>query len=188
MHTQRNLSILIAAVGLIAVAAFAYAERSASLPISCSDSASGGFGCATEDTVLSARTGTAPDFTLPTLDGATLTLSYILAEKPVVLDFWASWCPHCQANMPNLDALYTDYGDRIEVIGVNMRESPEKARAFADRLDISYPIVLDAGDVASAYGIRYTNTHVLIRQDGTILKVLAGDIGAAELEELLVLP
>lgn len=188
---QRPLRILllIAGIALAASAVFAFSDRRSQETIACSGDR-GGIGCATKDDLaaLPAKEGPAPDFTLPTLAGEDLTLSYVLAEKPVVLDFWASWCPHCQRNMPRLDALSRAYDGRIMVIGINMKEGPDAVRRFIDANGISYPIVLDTGAVAAAYGIRYTNTHVLIAQDGTIRKILAGDITEADLQELLATP
>lgn len=188
---QRPLRILllIAGVALVASAAFALTERRPQGPIACGGDR-GGIGCATENDLaaLPAKEGPAPDFTLPMLAGNNLTLSYAVAKQPVILDFWASWCPHCQRNMPKLDALSRAYDGRITVIGVNMKERSDVVRRFIDAHGISYPIVLDAGAVAEAYGVRYTNTHVLIGKDGTIRKVLVGDIAEADLQDLLDAP
>src|SRR3989344_9646414 len=61
----------------------------------------------------------APDFTLQRLGGGTITLAEFRGVKPVVLDFWASWCPNCQRDMPKLNEMYEKYKDDIEVIGIN---------------------------------------------------------------------
>ena len=62
----------------------------------------------------------APDFTLKDLNNGTITLSSYQGDKPVVLDFFATWCPNCQRDMPILSSLYDKYKDEVEVIGVNM--------------------------------------------------------------------
>jgi thiol-disulfide isomerase/thioredoxin len=164
------LALLIVSAGFIAAS-----DRSAmTAVVSCSETSGG---CATgESAVKDAVRGTAPDFTAVTLDGRAVTLSYLLAERPVILDFWASWCPHCQRAMPRLDALARELDGRVTVLGINMKEDVGTVSAFITERGITYPIVLDAGDIARAYGIRFTNTHVLIRQDGTIAEVRAGDL------------
>lgn len=58
-----------------------------------------------------------PDFTLQKLGGGTFSLSEFRGKKPVVVDFWASWCPNCRRDMPNLNRFYEKYKDKIEVIG-----------------------------------------------------------------------
>lgn len=128
----------------------------------------------------------APDFSLPTLDGGTITLSEYRGKKPVILDFWASWCPNCRRNMPKLNDLYVAYKDRMEVIGVNLAESENIVRKFIAGGNISFPIVLDAyGTVARLYKMNYTNVHVLINKDGNLVKVLPGDISESDVLSLL---
>jgi cytochrome c biogenesis protein CcmG, thiol:disulfide interchange protein DsbE len=183
--TPTPLHLAALALAVVSVG-FVIADTRPSGPVpfvSCSEAAAG---CATGDAATEAVVrDTAPDFTLPTADGGSVTLSYLLAERPVLLDFWASWCPHCQRNMPRLQELHARYGDRVAILGVNMKEDGDAVRAFLASRGITYPIALDAGAVARAYGVRFTNTHVLIRQDGAIVDVRAGDISAEGLERLL---
>ena len=61
----------------------------------------------------------APDFSLKDLDGNTVTLSDYRGQKPVILDFFATWCPNCKRDMPKLNKWYEQYKDKVEVIGVN---------------------------------------------------------------------
>lgn len=128
----------------------------------------------------------APDFTLPSLGGSSITLSEYEGNKPVVLDFWASWCPNCRRDMPRLSRLYEEYGDEVEVIGVNLRESASVAQEYVDSAGIGFPIVLDAkGATSNAYGVRSTNTHVLINIDGTIHSTIRGDISESHIKKLI---
>lgn len=128
----------------------------------------------------------APDFTLRTLNGADITLSHIVQNKPIILDFWTSWCPNCRRDMPKLNTLYEKYHDQIEVIGVNLQESSTTVQEYIQSTHITYPIVFDAdGAVARAYGIQYTNTHVLINTQGQIVKVIPGDISEADIISLM---
>lgn len=127
----------------------------------------------------------APDFTLTRLDGGTITLSDYRGKKPVVLDFWASWCPNCQRDMPKLSKMYDKYSDDVEVIGINLRESTSTAKKFVDSRNISFPIVMDKGRVSQQYAVRYTNMHVLINTDGTIKRIIPGDIKETDIIGLI---
>lgn len=128
----------------------------------------------------------APDFSLPKLGGGTISLADYKGKKPVVLDFWASWCPNCRRNMPHLNALYQTYKGKIEVIGVNLQEDPGTVQQFIATRGISYPIALDQYSQASqAYGIRYTNTHVLIDKNGNAVRAIPGDIQESDITSLI---
>lgn len=128
----------------------------------------------------------APDFSLQSLDGSTITLSDYRGEKAVILDFWASWCPNCRRDMPKLSGWYEQYKDRVEVIGINLQEREGVAAKFIDSSGIKFPIVLDPrAEVARAYGIQYTNYHVLIRKDGTIAGIVPGDINESQILSLI---
>lgn len=119
----------------------------------------------------------ASDFSLPKLGGGTISLSEYRGKKPVVLLFWATWCPNCRRNMPALDEMYRKYGDRVEIIGIDLNEKEPTVRAFIDKNAISYPIALDEdGAVGNEYGIQYTNTHVLVGKDGDVEDLILGDL------------
>jgi len=127
----------------------------------------------------------APDFSLKELNGETITLSQYRGEKPVILDFFATWCPNCQRDMPKLSKWYEKYSSQVEVIGINLQESEGKVKSFIDSRGISFPIVLDPGSkTASAYGVRYTNLHVLIDKDGNIVREIPGDIKESDIKAL----
>ena len=127
----------------------------------------------------------APDFTLPQLGGGEITLSDYRGDKPVVLDFWASWCHNCRRDMPVQNELYKKYQDQVEVIGVNLEEKESTVQRYIDREDIVFPIALDDGAVASDYGIHFTNTHILINTDGTVFDIFPGDIQEGHFEQLI---
>lgn len=127
----------------------------------------------------------APDFTLKNLDGGTTTLSDYRGQKPVILDFFATWCPNCQRAMPQLSGWYDKYKDQVEVIGINLRENSSTVQRFIASKRISYPITLDTGRVASQYGIRYTNTHVLIDKNGSIVQTIPGDLRESHVLSLI---
>ena len=85
----------------------------------------------------------APDFTLPTLDGKTFTLSKQLG-KVVVMNVWASWCAPCRAEAPELQQVWEQQKDKgVQFVGLDTRDSDTSAQAFVDRFGITYPQAID---------------------------------------------
>lgn len=133
-----------------------------------------------------ARSQQANDFSLSQLGGGTITLSQYQGEKAVILDFFATWCPNCRRDMPKLSKWYEKYKDQVEVIGINLRENEEKIKDFIDSRSISFPIALDPhGRTSQAYGIRYTNTHILISKEGNVVREIPGDIKESDIVSLI---
>ena len=130
----------------------------------------------------------APDFTLERVGGGTLTLSEYKDKKPVILDFWATWCPNCRRDIPRQQALYEKYKDQIEVIGVDLQEEPSIVEKFVSDFGLTYPVVLDpSGEIARKYRVAYTNYHVLIGKDGDIVGTIPGDISESDFANLVAL-
>lgn len=128
----------------------------------------------------------ASDFSLPRLGGGAISLSEYRDKRPVVLLFWATWCPNCRRNMPVLDGMYEKYGDRVEIIGIDLNEKESTVREFVDRNAIGFPIALDErGTVGNEYGIQYTNTHVLVGRNGEVEDLILGDLSEEALREWL---
>lgn len=128
----------------------------------------------------------APDFSLAKLGGGTISLAEFRGKKPVVVDFWASWCPNCRRDMPNLNSYYKKYKDQIEVIGVNLQESESTVQDFITSRDIAFPIALDpSGQTSRAFGIQYTNTHFLINKEGNLIRQIPGDISESDIISLI---
>jgi len=128
----------------------------------------------------------APDFMLQKLGGGTISLSEFKGKKPVVVDFWASWCPNCRRDMPKLNGFYEKYKDKVEVIGVNLQEKESTVKDFVDSRNISFPIALDpSGHASNAFGIQYTNTHFLIDINGNLVRTIPGDISEADIVALI---
>ena len=121
----------------------------------------------------------APDFTLADLDGGTVRMDD-LRGKVVLLNFWATWCPPCKAEMPDLDALYRTYGESqgLVVLGVNLQEDAETVAPFVRERDLSFPILLDAeGRVTSdLYHVRPLPTSFIIDRQGYIRDAWNGQI------------
>lgn len=130
--------------------------------------------------------GLAPDFTLQKLGGENISLADYRGKKPVVVDFWASWCPNCRRDLPHLNRFYEKYKDQVEVIAVNLQEDEGTVGRFVSSNSLSFPVALDPqGSASRAYNVQYTNFHVLINKDGEIVKTIPGDISEADFQSLL---
>lgn len=112
-----------------------------------------------------------PAFDLPRLDQPGTLSSDDLEGTPVVINFWASWCGPCIEEIPLFEAAWRDYRDRgLIVLGVNVQDRAEDARAFLEELGMTFPVVRDADqELARAlelYGLPQT---FFVRRDGTVV-------------------
>ncbi|MDX1545958.1 MAG: TlpA disulfide reductase family protein [Rhodothermales bacterium] len=119
--------------------------------------------------------GPAPAFTLPTLGGDSLSLRDYRGEV-VLLNFWATWCTPCIAEMPDLTALHEELEPHgLTVVGISVNEEAALIQPFAERLNVTYPLALDDGSVAEAYGgVWALPTTYLIDADGQIVQRVIG--------------
>jgi len=128
----------------------------------------------------------APDITLNKLGGGKISLADYKDKKPVIIDFWASWCPNCRRDMPVMNGLYNTYKDQVEMIGINLQERAQTAQKYVSQAGITFPIALDQfGSVSKQFGIQYTNTHILINTDGSIFRFLPGDLSEQAVQDLI---
>lgn len=131
----------------------------------------------------------APDFTAQTPDNVSYALSdYVDREgdngRPVVLNFWASWCGPCRMEMPAFERVSLKYADRAAILGVNQAESTETIERFAQTAGVSYPLLVDENwTVNNKYGISNLPTTVFIDADGVIREVFVGTMNQAVLED-----
>ncbi len=110
----------------------------------------------------------APVFVLPTLEGSEITLSD-LRGRFVVLNFWATHCPPCVAEMDYFEAMAKKYPDELTILAVDIREKESKLNEFFGDNERTFTVPMDTtGEVASVYGIRYTPTTLFIDTEGNI--------------------
>lgn len=123
----------------------------------------------------------APDFELPTAGGGKFQLSQYRG-RVVVLDFWASWCAPCIKSLPMLAQLVKELeGDTVELVTVNLRETPEEAQAALARMGLTSRAVLDRdGAVAARYGAAAIPHTVVIGRDGKVMRVFSGTSAGTE--------
>ena len=129
----------------------------------------------------------APDFTVYDLEGNTHKLSDFRG-KPVVLNFWASWCGPCKSEMPAFDAAYKQYGQDIHFVMVNLtdgyQETLESASGFLASSGYSFPVYYDTDlDAAQVYGVSSVPVTYFLDSNGYLIAVGQGALSAENLQK-----
>lgn len=133
------------------------------------------------------ETNKAPDFLVYDVDGNEVHLHDYLG-KPIVLNFWASWCGPCQIEMPDFNEKYLEIGDEVQFLMVNMtdggRETIESAKTFIEEKGYSFPVFFDTtSEAAYAYGAYSLPTTYFIDSDGNALARASGAISGETLQK-----
>lgn len=125
-----------------------------------------------------------PEFTLLLPDGRHASISD-LKGRPVLINFWATWCPPCRAEMPELLQAARDYPDLV-MLAVNVSEAPGDVSKFAEQFRMDVPVVIDpTGTISDRYNITGLPTSVFLDPDGTIASVRPGAINRAVIDNVL---
>ena len=178
-NTWKWLALLLALVLIITVAYILYSKFGDKFY-------EGGLIIDTADTTGTSSKFTAPDFTVIDKDGNTIKLSD-MRGKPVVINFWASWCPPCKAEMPDFEEMYKKYGDEVTFMMVNMtdgdRETVELAKKHVEDNGFTFPVYFDT-EMSAAYAYYVTSLPAtyFIDAEGNLITHAIGMINAATLE------
>jgi peroxiredoxin len=117
----------------------------------------------------------APDFALEALDGRTIALSELRGQV-VLINFWATWCPPCRAEMPAIQQVYEQYRDQgFEVLVVNVQELDAQMSAFVEERGLTFPVLADRdGSVSNVYQVTSIPTTFFVDRSGVIQEIIVG--------------
>lgn len=186
------LTVLVVALSVFAVSDYNKKQQTLTTPpsTSTSENSSGSEASEPKDNADSKETAeagnpekiAAPDFKLMDLSGKEVSLSD-LKGKRVFINFWATWCPPCKGEMPELEKLYQETkSSDLVIIAVDLGEDKVTVQKFIEKNKYNFTVLLDAkNEAASLYGIRSIPTSYFIDKDGYIVN---GKIGAMNLEEM----
>ncbi len=175
------LTAVFALVVVLGLAVAAVVDRGAAND----GSATGDVDLAAGDLGVAGRGEPAPDFSVELIGGGTFQLSEHLATdgRPVVLNFWASWCAPCRAEMPDFDQIASDKPGLL-VLGIAVQDSDSNARAFADEIGVSYPLGIDSAEtIAAQYRYLGLPATWFIAADGIIVDQVNGQLSEQILRE-----
>ncbi|OCA83377.1 cytochrome C biogenesis protein [Bacillus sp. FJAT-27225] len=143
----------------------------------------------TEDVKTGVNKGDlAPDFQVQTLDGKSIRLSELRGKK-VILNFWASWCPPCKAEMPHMQDFYSGTENKdIEILAVNLTDTERNSghiKEFAKEYRLTFPVLLDEdGEVGRTYQAVTIPTSYFIDSAGIIRQKVVGPMDKEMMSEL----
>jgi len=127
----------------------------------------------------------ATGFSLPAARGGTVVVR-TFAGKPTYLNFFASWCPPCEAEAPSIGRLYRAYHRRgLSAVGIDEQESAPHALEFTRRYDWPFPVALDDGSARAAYGAFDLPVHVFIDRNGKVSTYRLGAMSPTEIEQAI---
>lgn len=178
------LTVLLA-VG--AAAAYKYLTSVTTVPPSPPDNTSAP--PAGERTGAPGNRNAAPDFTV-TDGGGNRVSTADLSGKPVILNFWATWCPPCRSELPAFDKLYRQYGNEVSFMMIDLtdgyRETVEGVRKFISENGYTFPVYYDTeGSAAEAYNVSSIPFTVAVGRNGNIVGTHLGAMSEAALEKLI---
>jgi cytochrome c biogenesis protein CcmG/thiol:disulfide interchange protein DsbE len=127
--------------------------------------------------------GLAPEFKLPLFDGSEIQLSELVGQ-PVVLNFWASWCPPCREEALHLERVWRQYNNEdVRIIGINIQDTSEDGMAHIREFDVTYPNGLDFdGSITVQYGVIGLPTTFFVNRRGIVDRRWVGPISEEQLK------
>ena len=126
-----------------------------------------------------------PDRTFETFDGQQLSLDE-LAGTPLVVNFWASWCPPCVAEMPDLERVHLDVADQVRFVGLNTQDNRQQAETLVERTGVTYDLGLDPdGVLFSDFEVVAMPTTFFVDDAGAIVHRHAGLLTEQQLRDLI---
>lgn len=129
----------------------------------------------------------APEFTIQDMNGNTLNLAD-LRGKPIFINFWASWCPPCRAEMPHIQAAYEKYGDQIQFVMINAieQDTMEDIKAYLAEAKLTFPVYLDRKNLVNElYQVPGWPTSLFINKQGIIVERFSRPMTAEMTESLM---
>ncbi len=132
----------------------------------------------------------APDFTVYDLDGNAVKFSDRVGEKPIIINFWATWCGPCKSEMPHFEKAFKEYGDRIDFMMINptdgVNDTKENVAKFLAETGYTFPVYYDLdSNAAMVYGITGFPMTFFIDKDGYLLGYVPGSMDEATLYECI---
>lgn len=124
----------------------------------------------------------APDFKLPLFDDSEIQLSQLVGQ-PVVLNFWASWCPPCREEALHLERIWRQYkNEGVWIVGINIQDTPEDGKNHIREFDVTYPNGLDFdGSITVQYGVIGLPTTFFVNRQGIVERRWVGPISEEQL-------
>lgn len=172
IRTRFGWAILFVVVALLGISWIAYSQVPPSYI--------GDAGALTEAPIPGYR---APEFSLGTTIGESVNLSDY-EGRPIVLNFWATWCPPCRAEIPHFQESSVKYNGRAVILGVDQGEPLPIVADFGSALGVTYPLLLDTDNVVNRqYAVRALPTTVFIDGEGIVREVYSGIVNRAVLED-----
>lgn len=134
-----------------------------------------------------------PAFSLQGIDGKQYTVGHqqnqenqgIVAQKPVWIHFWASWCGPCQSEAPDIEELTAEYKDRLDAYGINatMYDNEQDVKAFVEKYKLTFPVLKDEqGDIFKLFRGAALPTHVFIDGNGIVKEIKIGSLSKEQLQ------
>ena len=132
----------------------------------------------------------APDFTVYDLEGNEVKFSDRVGEKPIIINFWATWCGPCKSEMPHFEKAFKEYSDRIDFMMINpadgVNDTKENVEKFLAKTGYTFPVYYDRDlNAGRVYGIKGFPTTFFIDKDGYVLGYFPGAMNEATLYDCI---